>query len=82
MDDVTYVGLLKLLSPSLTERRAWVVGLLSRCIWRGLTCHVDRCYERKTWRAWVCVIMWVIEALARRAGHGFAKDGEWIDELD
>jgi hypothetical protein len=26
--------------------------------------------------------VWVTEALARRAGRGFAEDVEWIDELD
>jgi hypothetical protein len=76
------VGLLKLISPSPTEWCAWVVGLLWWCIWHGPTYHAGRCYEWKIWRAWVCVIVWVTEALARRAGHGFAEDGEWIDELD
>jgi hypothetical protein len=67
--------------PSSTECHAWVVGLLSRCIWHGPNCHAGRFYERKTWRAWVCVIVWVTEALMRCAGRGFAEDREWIDEL-
>jgi hypothetical protein len=80
MEDATCVGLLKPLSPSPTKRRAWVVGLLSWCIWREPTCHASRCYEQKIGCAWVYVIVWVTEALAHRAGCGFAEDGEWIDE--
>jgi hypothetical protein len=34
MEGAACVGLLKPLSLSHTEQRAWVVGLLSRCIWR------------------------------------------------
>jgi hypothetical protein len=33
MEDTTCVGLLEPLSPSPTERHAWVVGLLLWCIW-------------------------------------------------
>jgi hypothetical protein len=72
MEDSTCVGLLKLLSLSPTERRAWVVGILPWCIWRGPTCHAGRCYEQKTWRVWVCVIVWAAEALVCRAGRGLA----------
>jgi hypothetical protein len=75
MEDTTCVSLLKLLSPFPTERRAWIVGLLLQCIWRVATCHASRCYEQKTWCTWVCVIVWVTEALAYRAGCGFAEDG-------
>jgi hypothetical protein len=64
MEDAAFASLLKLLSPFPTEWRACVVGLMSWCIWRGPTCHVGRCYERKTWRAWIYDIVWVTETLA------------------
>jgi hypothetical protein len=48
MEDAACVGLLKPLSPSPMERRAWVVRLLSQCIWCRSTCRAGHCYERKT----------------------------------
>jgi hypothetical protein len=48
--------------------------------WAHLPCRWLLCIKDME-RVWVCVIVWVTKALARRAGRGFAEDEEWIDEL-